>query len=84
MIRLVLVKSGRDASNCWQSLLVGQYECDPLVFNEMEKKLTLERFQREVSAGINTSTLKVKNTWIESLLLLLLLFFLLFVLESWI
>ncbi|XP_003388155.1 PREDICTED: nudC domain-containing protein 2-like [Amphimedon queenslandica] len=47
LIRLVLVKSGREASNCWQSLLIGQYECDPLVFNEMEKKLTLERFQRE-------------------------------------
>lgn len=49
LIRIVLLKSGREASNCWPSLLEGMYQCNPLVFNEMEKKLTLERFQREVS-----------------------------------
>ena len=27
----------------------GQYECDPMVMDQMEKKMTLERFQREVS-----------------------------------
>lgn len=48
MLRIVLVKSGREASNCWSSLLEGEYATDPLLFNEMEKKLTLERFQREV------------------------------------
>ena len=48
MLRIVLVKSGREASNCWPSLLEDQYPTDPFVFNEMEKKLTLERFQREV------------------------------------
>lgn len=48
-MRIVLVKSDRDAANCWQSLLEGQYECDPMVMDQMEKKMTLERFQREVS-----------------------------------
>ena len=48
LIRIVLVKSDRHAGNCWRSLLEGQYECDPWVFDQMEKKLTLERFQREV------------------------------------
>lgn len=48
LVRIVLVKSERDAGNCWQSLLEGQYETDAWVFNEMEKKMTLERFQREV------------------------------------
>ena len=43
-----MVKSGREASNCWPSLLIDQYHCNPMVYNEMEKKLTLERFQREV------------------------------------
>ena len=46
---MVLVKSDRSASNCWRSLLEDQYEADPWVLDQMEKKLTLERFQREVS-----------------------------------
>lgn len=49
LLRIVLVKSSRDAANCWRSLLQGKYEADPLAFTNMEKKLTLERFQREVS-----------------------------------
>lgn len=48
MIRLVLVKSDRSPANCWMSLLEGEFECDPFVFDKMEKKMTLERFQREV------------------------------------
>ena len=51
MIRIMLVKSGREASNCWSSLLEGKYTCDPMTFDQMEKKLTLERFQREVRVG---------------------------------
>lgn len=45
----MLVKSQRKASECWKSLLVDQYIADPLTFMEMEKKLTLERFQSEVT-----------------------------------
>lgn len=48
LLRIVLVKSDRDAGNCWRSLLDGQYECDAKVMDQMEKKMTLERFQREV------------------------------------
>ena len=48
LVRIVLVKSDRDAANCWRSLLEGQYECDAMVLDQMEKKMTLERFQREV------------------------------------
>ena len=44
----MLVKSDGDAANCWRSLLEGQYECDAMVLDQMEKKMTLERFQREV------------------------------------
>ena len=46
------MKSDRDAANCWRSLLEGQYECDPMVMDQMEKKMTLERFQREVSCVV--------------------------------
>ena len=48
LVRIILVKSGRDAANCWPSLLSNEYSADPWTFNEMEKKLTLERFQKEV------------------------------------
>ena len=48
LVRIILVKSGRDAANCWPSLLSKEYSADPWTFNEMEKKLTLERFQKEV------------------------------------
>uniref|UniRef100_UPI00398F583F nudC domain-containing protein 2 n=1 Tax=Pristiophorus japonicus TaxID=55135 RepID=UPI00398F583F len=44
---IVLMKMNREAGNCWSSLLEGQFHADPLVQDEMQKKLTLERFQRE-------------------------------------
>lgn len=48
LLRIVLIKSNRDAANCWKSLMEDQYIADPLVFDQMERKLTLERFQNEV------------------------------------
>ncbi|CAI8040387.1 NudC domain-containing protein 2, partial [Geodia barretti] len=47
LLRIVLSKSNRDAANCWRSLLEGQYAADAHVFDQMERKLTLERFQNE-------------------------------------
>ncbi|XP_043924924.1 nudC domain-containing protein 2 isoform X2 [Protopterus annectens] len=47
MIRIVLTKTNREAGNCWPSLLEDQYAADPWVQDQMQKKLTLERFQRE-------------------------------------
>lgn len=52
LLRIVLVKSHRDASNCWRSLLEGQYESNAWEWDQMEKKLTLERFQSEVSTSL--------------------------------
>ncbi|XP_075455284.1 nudC domain-containing protein 2-like [Ascaphus truei] len=48
LIRIILMKSNRIAANCWASLLEGEYSADPLVQDQMQKKLTLERLQREV------------------------------------
>lgn len=42
------MKTNREAGNCWPSLLEGEYCANAWVQNQMQKKLTLERFQREV------------------------------------
>ena len=47
-MRIALWKSSRVAGNCWKSLLKGQYEAEVKTFDDMEKKMTLERYQREV------------------------------------
>ena len=46
-LEIILIKSVRDASNCWRSLLTDKYLADSKVFDDMEKKLTLERFHLE-------------------------------------
>lgn len=46
LLRIVLAKSHREAY-CWKSLLEGQYEGNLWELDQMEKKLTLERFQNE-------------------------------------
>jgi hypothetical protein len=40
-------KIKRDATNCWTSLLESKYAADPWVQDQMQRKLTLERFQKE-------------------------------------
>lgn len=48
-MRILMSKSSRVAGNTWKSLFAdGSCSADPIVFDEMEKKMTLERFQREV------------------------------------
>ena len=59
MLNIVLIKSQRKASECWKSLLVDEYIVDPFTFMEMEKKLTLERFQSEVKVSSGIKTIKV-------------------------
>ncbi|NWS65523.1 NUDC2 protein, partial [Crotophaga sulcirostris] len=53
LIRIVLMKTNRDAGNCWTSLLENEYAADPWVQDQMQRKLTLERFQREASSKNN-------------------------------
>lgn len=47
LIRIILMKTNREAGNCWRSLLEGQYAADAWVQDQMQRKLTLERFHRE-------------------------------------
>ncbi|XP_023124513.1 nudC domain-containing protein 2 [Amphiprion ocellaris] len=47
LIRIILMKTNREAGNCWTSLLEGEYCANAWVQDQMQRKLTLERFQRE-------------------------------------
>ena len=49
LVRVALVKSNREAKNCWKSLLKEQFEMDPWTLMQTEKKMALEKFQRQVS-----------------------------------
>ena len=48
-IQICLVKDLKSASHCWKSLLKDQFEASPVTYDEMQKKLTLQRYQFEVS-----------------------------------
>lgn len=48
LLRIFLVKVDKTASSCWPSLLTNRFEANPYIKDEMEKKLTLQRFQLEV------------------------------------
>ena len=49
LLSIVLVKSARRADATWPSLLRdGGYAPDPVTLDNMQKKMTLERFQKEV------------------------------------
>ena len=48
LLRICLPKALSGADRCWKSLLKGQYTVDPLTFDKMEQKLTLQRYQYEV------------------------------------
>nr|CAB3264481.1 nudC domain-containing protein 2-like [Phallusia mammillata] len=46
LVRILLAKSLRKEDPCWKSLLAnGDYSADPFTFDEMQKKLTLEKYQ---------------------------------------
>ncbi|XP_036932264.1 nudC domain-containing protein 2 isoform X2 [Acanthopagrus latus] len=53
LIRIVLMKTNREAGNCWSSLLEGEYCANAWVQDQMQRKLTLERFQREVTTWMH-------------------------------
>lgn len=46
MVRIVLTKTKRDAANCQISLLESEYAADPWAQDKMQRKLTLEWFQK--------------------------------------
>ena len=48
-MRICLVKADKTAGSCWLSLLTDQFVADPFIADQMQQKLTLQRFQLEVS-----------------------------------
>ncbi|KAJ6668024.1 hypothetical protein lerEdw1_016345 [Lerista edwardsae] len=62
LIRIVLTKTNRDAGNCWSSLLENEYSADPWVQDQMQRKLTLERFQRE-NPGFDFSGAEISGNY---------------------
>jgi hypothetical protein len=48
LVQITLVKSSREAKNCWKSLLKDQFEMDAWTLMQTEKKMALEKFQRQV------------------------------------
>jgi len=47
MVRICLVKADKMAGSCWNSLLTDQFAADPFTADQMQQKLTLQRFQFE-------------------------------------
>ncbi|XP_026537955.1 nudC domain-containing protein 2 isoform X2 [Notechis scutatus] len=62
LIRITLTKTNRDAGNCWSSLLKNEYAADPWVQDQMQRKLTLERFQRE-NPGFDFSGAEISGNY---------------------
>ena len=63
LLRIQLVKADqRTKDECWLSLLENQFSPDPIILNEMRKKLDLERFQIEVSF-LHHYMVKIKEFW---------------------
>lgn len=69
------MKTNREAGNCWSSLLEGEYCANAWVQDQMQKKLTLERFQREVSCGCKSGQEIVDGQFIRKFLCSFILWF---------
>uniref|UniRef100_A0A8C4NB28 NudC domain containing 2 n=1 Tax=Eptatretus burgeri TaxID=7764 RepID=A0A8C4NB28_EPTBU len=62
LLRIVLVKSVRQASHCWSALLKGSFVADAWTLDQMQRKLTLERFQTE-NPGFDFSKAEVSGNY---------------------
>jgi len=62
MVRVCLVKADRTASNCWSSLLVNQFPADIITLDNMQKNLTLQRFQFE-NPGMDFSNATISGNY---------------------
>ena len=60
-------KTDSSAGNCWSSVVKGQDKVNAALYDEIEKNVTLERFQQEVSNDCLEDVFHLKN--VESLIL---------------
>ncbi|CAD5112515.1 DgyrCDS1728 [Dimorphilus gyrociliatus] len=64
MIRICLCKGREVAANLWKSLLKNQYEANILEQDNMQKKLTLQRYQLE-NPGFDFSSADISGNYQE-------------------
>lgn len=62
LVRICLVKADKTAGSCWLSLLTDQFVADPFVADQMQQKLTLQRFQLE-NPGMDFSGASVTGNY---------------------
>jgi len=61
-VSICLSKAISTASHCWPSLMVDLYPADPVTLDEMQKKLTLQKFQME-NPGMDFSNASVTGNY---------------------
>lgn len=61
-LRICLCKVLTTADQCWKSLLKGLYEADQYTYDQMEKKLTLQRYQYE-NPGMDFSNAEITGNY---------------------
>ncbi|XP_029510433.1 nudC domain-containing protein 2-like [Oncorhynchus nerka] len=62
LICIVLMKTNREGGNCWSSMLEGEYCADAWLQDQMQRKLTLERFHRE-NSGFDFSGAEISGNF---------------------
>ncbi|KAL4230622.1 NudC domain-containing protein 2 [Mactra antiquata] len=62
LLQIYILKAHSTADQCWRSLLKGQYAPDDHVFDEMEKKQTLQRYQFE-NPGMDFSNADITGNY---------------------
>jgi hypothetical protein len=64
LVQITLVKSSREAKNCWKSLLKDQFEMDAWTLMQTEKKMALEKFQRQ-HPGFDFSGADITGNYVD-------------------
>ncbi|CAH1778261.1 unnamed protein product [Owenia fusiformis] len=62
LVRICLEKCDRSAENCWKTLLLGECTPDAWTLDQMQRKLTLQRFQYE-NPGMDFSNAEVSGNY---------------------
>ncbi|XP_065842961.1 nudC domain-containing protein 2-like [Oscarella lobularis] len=64
LVRLTLVKSSRHVKTCWEALLKDQYALDAITLQNMQKKMALEKYQRQ-HPGFDFSGADVTGNYVD-------------------
>ncbi|WAQ98832.1 NUDC2-like protein [Mya arenaria] len=62
LLHICLLKVKTTADQCWKSLLTDQYQADPYTQDQMQRKLTLQRYQFE-NPGMDFSNAEISGNY---------------------